>query len=189
MLFMKFRLLVLSTLLLTLGLSAACHGENADDNVDQKVKASTLIAVNQPAPDFTCQTTDGKNLRLSTLKGKVVLLYFFSATNLSSLTDLRNLENEIFQKLRDKDHFRIIAIGRDYQREELVKLGGELKLSFPLVADPQQEIYRRYFTGYVPRTVLIRSDGTIAHQMSGSSYGYILKLQSLLAHELTVKAP
>lgn len=161
----------------------------ADEDLDQEVQGTSLLQKGAPAADFTCVDITGKQRTLSNLKGKVVVLYFFSSSNLSSVTDLENLENEIFKKLRDKEAFQMLAIGRDYQREELVKLGGERKLTLPLVADPQRVIYDRYFTKFVPRTVVVRADGTIAYQTSGSNYEKILELQRVLAQELKFKAP
>ena len=35
------------------------------------------IAEGQPAPDFTAATTDGSTVRLSDLRGKTVVLYFY----------------------------------------------------------------------------------------------------------------
>lgn len=161
----------------------------ATDELDQEIQASTLVRKGEPAPDFSFEDITGRRSTLAGLKGKVVLLYFFSASNPSSLADLRYLESEIFQKLRDKEGFHMLAIGRGYQREELVKLSGENKLTFPLVADPGQTIYHRYFTKFVPRTVVVRTDGTLAYQTSGSGYEKVLQLQSVLAQELTFKKP
>ena len=180
--------LLFATLMLAV-CQATCpvFANDITDAVDKEILATTLVQKGQPAPDFTCLDTTSKQHSLSALKGKVVLLYFFASTNKASLTDLGYLESEIFQKLLAKDDFRMLAIGRGYQREELVKLGGERKITFPLVADPQQEIYQRYFTKFVPRTVIVHPDGTIAALKSGSSFDLILKLQAELARVLTAK--
>jgi len=163
----------------------------AEDDVDKEVVAATLVAKHQKAPDFTCQTTDGRNLTLSALKGKVVVLYFFSAKSLPAcVSELKYLETEVFQELRKREDFQLIAIGRDHTREELVKLGGENKLTFPLVPDPQQEIYARYFTKFTPRTVVVRKDGSVAHLTNGyHEYDGIIRLQAVLAQELALKLP
>jgi peroxiredoxin len=162
---------------------------SAADTLEQDVQASTLVQQGQSAPDFTCLDTTGKQHTLSALKGKVVLLYFFSTSNSASLTEMRYLQSEIYQKLHNKGDFQMLAMGRDHTHEELVKLSGERKLSFPFVADPKQEIYQRYFTKFVPRTVLVRRDGTIAYLASGYVYEKILELQAVLARELAFKAP
>ena len=46
-------------------------------DLDQEIKDATVVQLHQPAPDFTCTTTDNRRFKLSELKGKVVLLYFF----------------------------------------------------------------------------------------------------------------
>lgn len=139
-----------------------------ENNLDEEVKQSTLVQVGQAAPDFTCKTTDNRTITLSALKGKVVVLYFFSTSVGTCITEMRHLEEEIFQKLRNREDFQLIAIGRGHSREELVKTGGENKLTFSLVPDPEQELYRRYFSKFVPRTVVVRRDGSIAYLASGS---------------------
>lgn len=140
----------------------------AVEDVDQEVKKSTLVEAGQMAPDFTTATTDGRTIRLSALKGKVVVLYFFSTSVGACITELQYLEKEIFQKLLNRNDFQLIAIGRGHSREELVRIGGENKLTFPLVPDPKQELYKRYFSKFVPRTVVMRKDGGIAYLASGS---------------------
>jgi len=178
-----------SSHLLFVALMLAVMPTFATDDVNQELKATILVQEGGAAVDFTCQDTTGRQYTLSALKGKVVVLYFFCSSNAASLADLRYLQSEIFQKLRDNEGFQMLAIGRDYEREELVKLSGEGRLTFPLVADPKQEIYHLYFTKFVPRTVVVRRDGSIAYQTSGAEYEKILQLQSVLARELTFKAP
>lgn len=140
----------------------------AVEDVDLELKKSTLVEVGQMAPDFTCKTTDNRTITLSALKGKVVVLYFFSTSVGASITELQYLEKEIFQKLINRNDFQLIAIGRGHSREELVRIGGENKLTFSLVPDPKQELYQRYFSKFVPRTVVVRKDGGIAYLASGS---------------------
>jgi len=163
----------------------------AETAIDREILATTMVQKEHPAPDFTGQTTDSRSLTLSAFKGKVVVLYFFSAKSLPAcVSELKYLETEVFQELRKHEDFQLIAIGRDHTREELVKLGGENKLTFPLVPDPQQEIYARYFAKFTPRTVVVRKDGRIAYLASGH-HGFegIIKLQAVLAQELALKLP
>lgn len=163
---------------------------HAKEDLAAQVAQATLVKAGQAAPDFTCQTTDGRDFTLSAQQGKVVVLYFFSTSVGASLTEMRYLEQEIFQKLRGREDFQLIAIGRGHTREELVTLGGENKLTFPLAADPQAAVFGRYFTKFVPRTVVVRRDGVIGHMTNGFyEFEGIVKLQQALAHHLQAKAP
>jgi peroxiredoxin len=139
------------------------------------------VRKDETAPDFTCRTTDGKPFTLSALKGKVVVLYFFDRLPMACMTEMKYIEKEIFQDLQKRDDFTILGIGRNLTREDVVKAGGDNKLTFPLAADPKQEIYARYFTKFVPRKIVVRKDGTIAHLSSGyEEYDGIVKLQAVL---------
>ncbi|WP_395732580.1 peroxiredoxin family protein [Prosthecobacter sp.] len=140
----------------------------AVEDVNQEVKKNTLVEVGQMAPDFTCKTTDSRTITLSALKGKAVVLYFFSTSVGACITEMQYLEKEIFQKLLNRHDFQLIAIGRGHSREELVRIGGENKITFSLVPDPKQEVYQRYFSKFVPQTVVVRKDGGIAYLASGS---------------------
>ena len=156
------------------------------DALDREIKASTLINAGEAAPDFSCQTTDGRAFTLSTQKGKVVLLYFFASSVPFCYPEMRYIEKEIVEKLAKRDDFTVLCIGRGHTREELVKIGGENKLRLPMAADEGKEIYSKMFTKFVPRTVLIGKDGHVVYTAAGSKeFEGIVKLQEAIARELT----
>lgn len=158
-------------------------------DLDEAMAKATLVKVKQAAPDFTCTTTDGRTITLSALKGKVVVLYFFSTSVGACIIEMKYLEKEVFQKLQNREDFQLIGIGRGHSREELVKTGGENKLTFSLVPDLKQELYQRYFSKYVPRTVVVSKDGSIASIASGHhEFSGILDLQGVLEGVLAEKA-
>lgn len=178
------------TFLLILFTSVSLPTTWAADGMDQKIKEATLIQKDKPAPDFTCRTTDGRNVTLSELKGKVVVIYFFSMSNQTSLTEMKYLEKEVFQRLRERGDFQMIAVGRDHGREELVRLSGDMRYSFPMVPDAHREIFHRYFTSFVPRTVVVRKNGTVGYLATGyHEFDGIVKVQAILAKELAAPAP
>ncbi len=169
-------------LFVLLNICAACS--RADDSLDSQVAQATLVKAGAAAPDFACQSIDGRSFTLSAQKGKVVVLYFFSTSVKASIIEMNNLEKEVFQKLRARDDFQLIAIGRGHTHDDLVRIGGENQLSLPLVADPQAGIYGRYFTKFVPRMVVVGRDGTLASLTTGYlEFAGILRLQRTLEQE------
>ncbi|MEZ5385144.1 MAG: hypothetical protein R3F13_06485 [Prosthecobacter sp.] len=54
-----------------------------------------------------------------------------------------------------------------------------------MAADPQAEVYSRYFLKFVPRLVVVRRDGTIGYLRSGyREFENIVELQAVLQREL-----
>jgi len=157
----------------------------ADQIIDPQVRAATLLKTGDAAPDFTCKTTDGRDFSLAAQKGKVVLLYFFASSVPFSYTEMKDIQKEIVEKLEKREDFTVLCLGRGHTREEVVRIGGENKLRLPMAADPDQSIYHRFFSKFVPRKVLIAKDGSIAFQMSGSNdFEGPLKLQLAINEEL-----
>lgn len=155
------------------------------DLKEGEVDAASLVKVYEPAPDFTCRSTDGREFQLSALKGKVVLLYFFDKVPGACAIELRYLQKVIVDKLKDRKDFAMLAIGRGFEREAVVKYAGENKLDLPMAADPKADIYGRYFLKFVPRVVVVRKDGTVAFLRSGyREFEGVVELQEVLTREL-----
>ncbi|MBE2282452.1 MAG: TlpA family protein disulfide reductase [Prosthecobacter sp.] len=160
------------------------------EEVDQAVRDATLVKLHETAPDFACRMMDGREFKLSAMRGKVVVLYFFASSVPFSFTEMRYLETEVLQKLGRRDDLAILCIARGHTREEVVTMAGEKKLALPMAADPQQECYQRYFSKFVPRTVVVRRDGTVVHLASGyREHDGIVELREVLRRELAAKRP
>lgn len=158
------------------------------DGLDARVTEANLVRVGQQAPEFSCTLTNGQTFDLSAQSGKVVLLYFFDKVPAACGTELKYLQSEISQPLANRQDFVILGIGRGLKREEVVKMGGESGVSFPLVADLKAEIFGKYFKGFVPRAVIISRSGAIMHVKSGfHEYDGIESLKSFLARQLEGK--
>ncbi|MFQ5989456.1 MAG: peroxiredoxin family protein [Candidatus Methylomirabilales bacterium] len=108
-------------------------------------------------PEFSSRTATGKTVSLAGLRGRVVLLTFWTTW----CTECRP-EMPIFEQLH-----------RDFAAEGLTVLGinvregapiiqtyaKELDLTFPLLSDPKGEIQTRYGVIGLPTTFLIGRDG------------------------------
>lgn len=94
------------------------------------------LQLNKKAPDFTLEATNNQTVKLSDLKGKNVVLYFYPKDCTSGCTlegqDFRDLHNQ-FKKLNTV----VFGISRDkMQLHEKFKL--QENFSFELISDPEE---------------------------------------------------
>jgi peroxiredoxin len=121
------------------------------------------------APDFELRSLDGKNVRLSDHFGKDVVLVDFWATYCQPcLLELPHLD-ELYRKYKGHG-FVVLAVSIDEAalgsrvRVEAAKL----RLSFPILLDPETEVVSRYNPrSTAPYSVLLGRDGRILSRREG----------------------
>lgn len=127
------------------------------------VKASPLIG--KQAPDFTLKTFDGKDVTLSDLKGKTILLNFWASWCMPCRQEADALETS-WLKYKNED---VIFIGVNVWDESsnakqyLTQFGG----GYINALDPSEEIQVDYGVGGVPETFFIDSSGYVRAKFTG----------------------
>lgn len=173
-------LLRIAVVFVVCGLSPALRA--ADE-----VAAATLTKVGQIAPDFSGTSLTGEPIKLSALRGRVVVLSFFATWCGPCKEELPHVEKTLWQSLREKG---LVVLGVD--REETEKLVApfvkKLGLTFPVLADADRSIYARYATAYIPRTYLIGRDGKIVYQSVGNTQKEFDQLVALTKELLALPA-
>jgi peroxiredoxin Q/BCP len=167
-------IIALAALALALVLADAPHAWAADRK-EAPVPASAVSAlpeVGRPAPDFTLPSTTGKDVTLSQLKGRNVVLYFYPKDETPGCTkeacDFRDHTAELEQA-------GVVVLGvstdgleshRHFREKE--------KLPFPLLADVDAKVSKLYgvygqrslvgipYTGIQRTTFVIGRDGRVA---------------------------
>ena len=99
-------------------------------------RVTTRVAVGEKAPDFELTKIDGKPLRLSTLRGQWVMLWFVE--NRDSLTTVETLAAEL-----EKLHVRTLAVCYDKTSALAQRVRGRVIAYTPL-ADPTGDIVSLY---------------------------------------------
>ena len=168
------RLTVLALAALTLTLPAAPRAR-AGDRKEAPVPATTttsLPAVGQVAPDFTLPSTTGKDVTLSQLKGKTVVLYFYPKDETPGCTreacDFRDHTADL-----EKAGVVVLGVSNDDLKSH-AHFRAKEKLPFPLLADVDAKVSRLYgvygqksvlgvpTTGIQRTTFVIGKDGRVA---------------------------
>ncbi len=111
-----------------------------------------------PAPDFTLPTLSGAPIRLSELRGKVVLLNFWATWCVPCRLEIPALET-LYQRHKDAG-LAVLTINLDTLSTAGVEaFVQEVRVTFPVALDPSWSIARAYRVLGLPTTYLIDRAG------------------------------
>ncbi|MBP3682111.1 MAG: TlpA family protein disulfide reductase [Rikenellaceae bacterium] len=151
---MKCRLLHRLTLALVAITLGACI-----ESLDPSYEQTTRVRVGDLAPAFVVETLDDQTISLDDLRGKIVLLTFFSSACPDCHAQFEYIKSRI--TAFDSSKFRFLPIARNEKRATVEQFRLENGYTFDMGFDPEGDIYALYATRYVPRNYLIDSDGRV----------------------------
>ena len=117
------------------------------------------------APDFSFAQFDGKQFRLSDLRGKVVVLNIWASWCEPCKAEAALLENA-WQSYKDRG---VIFLGADYVDTDAPALAfiKQYGITYPNGPDLGSNIYRQFRARGVPETYFIDQKGSIRHLTIG----------------------
>jgi peroxiredoxin Q/BCP len=175
------RSLVLSLAAVCLCFAAACsrdsappqpgsattpNGATAPGTTATPAIAAGEVAVGKPPPDFTAKAHDGTELRLSALKGKPVVLYFYPKDETPGCTKEACAFRDAWKDLEKKG---VVLIGISTDSVESHKaFAKHHELPFHLVSDESGAIAKAFGVpnraGFLGRqSFVIGADGNVKH--------------------------
>ena len=136
-----------------------------------------MVEEGKPAPDFELVSDDGTTVRLSDLRGKPVVLYFYPKDDTPGCTVESCEFRDAYDVFRDRGA-EILGVSPDGEKSHQ-KFKSKYGLPFPLLADPDHVAAEAYgvwgerkfmgkkYMGIDRSTFLVDSDGNVAKAMRG----------------------
>src|SRR5450432_2707483 len=126
---------------------------------------------NNTPPELKVTAVDGSEINLSKLRGKVVLLDFWSTRCPPCLEELPNIL-ATYNKFHGKG-FEIIGISIDQNKETLIRFIKARGITWPQYLDEARRINQRFEINGLPILWLINKEGLVAtknaqHDLQGS---------------------
>jgi peroxiredoxin len=138
------------------------------------------LPAGQPAPDFSGQDLQGNTVRLSELRGRPVMITFWSPDCFACREELPSLQAIAEDPSQD---VALVTVVSHMPAAEVQQYVNEHELTFPVVVDEGGTIPGLYQVTGIPFTYFIRPNGTVERTVIGA--GEPGALSANLQHWLT----
>ena len=147
------------------------NAETVVENEPVAVEATTnqpdsvgyIVRLGEVAPDFEMELTDGQKVKLSDLRGKVVMLQFTASWCGVCRKEMPFIESDIWQKHKANPNFALYGVDRDEPVETVKAFAEKTGVTYPLALDPGADHFAKYADrkAGITRNVLIDKTGKI----------------------------
>jgi peroxiredoxin len=148
----------------------SCAGGNkAKDNTSASTEQEEgedrgyIVKVGDMAPDFTFTTASGETIKLSDLRGRVVMLQFTASWCSVCRKEMPFIERDIWQKHKENPGFALFGIDRDEPLETVRDFAVQTGITYPLALDPGADLFALYADRQagITRNIIVNQEGRI----------------------------
>ena len=122
------------------------------------------------APDFTLKSRDGSNIKLSELRGQVVMVNFWASWCGPCRQEMPLLE-QLYQRYQPMG-FTLLGVNVEEDSSAADKVLKDIPVSFPILYDNKNSVSESYQVRAMPSTFLIDRDGNVRYLHKGYQPGY-----------------
>jgi len=171
---LKISLFIIAVSLSVVSCKKTEKSTDATDSTTQAATAETtvetttddrgyIVNVGELAPDFNIEYLDGKSVKLSDLKGKLVMLQFTASWCGVCRKEMPYIEKDIWLKHKDNPNFALIGIDLKENKETTAKFAEDMKVTYPLTLDLEGTKFGLFTApkAGVTRNIIIDKEGKI----------------------------
>ena len=124
-----------------------------------------IIKEGDRAPSFTLSALDNRQLTLSDLRGKVVLVHFWATWCPPCVEEMPKLEY-LYRSYKGSG-IEILAVSVDESPEAVAAFIQKNRITIPVLRDPDRKTAGRYGTFKFPETYVLDRQGTVRYKVIG----------------------
>lgn len=180
------------TIYLALALSVSILASVAREKKESKAdNRGYLTQVGDTAPDFEVKYADGSLRKLSSFRGKVVMLQFTASWCSVCIREMPFIESDIWQKYKDRKDFELFGLALKEGEDKIRTLVSKTNVTYPILSDPQGSIFYTYAEAGagVTRNVIIDRAGKIIFQTRLYNPEEFEEMKQVIDKELLRPAP
>jgi len=142
------------------------------------IQNTQVQASSQLAPNFTLKSQLGENIKLSEMRGKVVLLNFWTPRCGICLQQFPLLEK--LQRKNNPSNFAVFAIDIGGNFKKFTATAKNHGTTFPMLFDNDNKVGALYSVSTVPVSFLINRDGDIHSTLNEDDLKDTQKIQQII---------
>ena len=150
---------------------------------EEDVEATTLVNVGDVAPDFIVTMLDGRTIKLSELRGNVVMVCFWATWCPPCRQELAHLQEGVLDRFAGQK-LVVLPISRGEQRDVVEKFITENGYTFGVGLDSDRAIYDLYASNYIPRTFIVNKQGNVVYRNAGYDEAIAEEVNAAIAQAL-----
>jgi peroxiredoxin len=145
-----------------------------------------VVKIGQQVPDFTATTTDGKTVKMSDLKGKIVMLQFTASWCSVCRKEMPHIEADIWKKYKDNPNFALFGVDLDEPVRKVKEFAKQIPITYPMLLDPKGGIFYKFAEkeAGVTRNVIIDKTGKIVYMTRLYKEEEFAEMKSVIAELL-----
>ncbi len=136
------------------------------DSPDLRSLGIIEMWLDQPAPNFELVALDGQNVSLASVRGKIVLLHFWTTWCEACIREMPSL-GQLYHLFQD-EAFALLAVNLRESAAKVEDFRNEYRIPFPILQDRRGKVGDAYGVLAIPSTFILDRQGMTIGKTTGA---------------------